>query len=161
VFGPGKGNPYFEKRQLAADTIRQHFPGVQVTFYMIDDLLDPVTSYEDYVTRLFPEEIRQIEWADVIILLVTHHRLTAFVEFVLAQEAEHESGEPMMAKCAIAIFTDVLSNIPSMWAYEARRLLDGNPDRIVTFVTADLDSCRVAKDVALELFERVVIERWA
>jgi hypothetical protein len=87
--------------------------------------------------------------------------LTAFVEFILAREAEREIGEPMMSKCAIAIFGEVLDNIPSFWAYEARRLLDGSPDRIITFTNADLDACRVAKDIGLELFERVAIERWA
>jgi len=47
------------------------------------------------------------------------------------------------------------------WAYEARRLLDGNPDRIITFTNGDLTSCRVAKDIGLELFERIALERWA
>jgi hypothetical protein len=160
VFGPGHGSPYFEKRQLTVNTIREQFPDIQIKFYMIDDLLDPVTSYEDYVARLLPEEIRQIEWADIILLLVTHHRLTAFVEFILAREAERVIGEPMMSKCAIAIFGDVLNAVPSVWAYEARRLLDGNPDRIITFANDDLKSCRVATDMGVELFERVAIERW-
>ena len=161
VFGPGKGSPYFEKRGLAVETICNQFPDVEINFYMIDDLVGPVGSYNDYVGKLLPEELRQIEWADVILHLVTHHRLTALIEFILAREAERDTGEPMMAKCGIVILDEVLSSLPSLWAHEARRLLNGNPDRIIVFDAADLDSCRVAKERALELFERIAVERWS
>lgn len=66
-----------------------------------------------------------------------------------------------MGKCAIAILDETVQDLPPVWAYEARRLLEGDADRIlIKFNRDDLLSCRLDRDLGVELFERVAIERW-
>lgn len=157
VFGPGKGAPHHDKRTEAVAAIRSEYGATNVEFYMIDDLMDPIGSYEEYIAKLYPMEKEQLEWADVIIFLLTHHRLTALVEFYLAAELDRESKRPILDKCALAISKN-LERSPN-WLFDAQRLLNGGSGRIAFFDDQDLSHCRVAKVIALELFESVILER--
>lgn len=159
VFGPGKDSPFFEKRKSIFELLQKEHPDVRINFYMIDDIEPPARDYEDYVKRVRPVEIEQVKWADVILFLFTHHKLTAFVEFILIHDHEKESGQRLFDRCGLAVIDSL--EVSSLWFYEAKRFCQGRSDRIIPFSQADLESCRVASDVAIDLFERVALERWA
>ena len=163
IFGPGRQSPFFEKREAVLSAVRDEHPGAIINFYMIDDLVSPSESYEDYLKRVRPVEIEQIEWADVILFLLTHHRLTALVEYILVRDLDPNLDEKPYDKCGLALSKDL--EVSPLWVYEAKRTLQakglGGADRIIEFSADDLNTCHVAKDVAVELFQRVAIDRWS
>ena len=50
----------------------------------------------------------------------------------------------------------VCCEISKMWISEARRLLRKGPGRVIPFNQDQLESCKVASEISLELFERVI-----
>lgn len=158
VFGPGKGSQFFEKRTAIYEAIKREHSDVNIDFYMIDEREPPTKDYEDYIARVRPVEIEQIEWADIILFLFTHHRLSAFVELILVQDHERKTGQLLFDKCALAVLDSLETS--SLWHHEAKYFCRGCSERFHQFENTDLISCRVASDIALELFQRVVLERW-
>jgi hypothetical protein len=163
VFGPGRKSPFFEKREAICQAVRDEHPGTLINFYMVDDRVQPSKNYEDYLDRVRPAEIEQIDWADVILFLVTHHRLTALVEYILVRDLHSESDKKPYDKCGLALSRDL--EVSPLWVYEAKRTLQmkgpAGTERIIEFTADDLNTCHVAKDLAVELFQRVVIDRWS
>jgi hypothetical protein len=159
IFGPGKGSPFFEKRRSVFELLQRQHPDADINFYMIDDIEPPAADFEDYLRRVRPAEIEQVKWADIIIFIFTHHKLTAFVEFLLVLDHEKESGQRFFDRCGLAVADSL--EVSSLWFYEAKRACQGRSDRIIQFSQDDLQSCRVATDFAVDLFERIVLERWA
>lgn len=157
VFGPGKGRPFYEKRLAAVDAIRREFPEVEISYDPIDERVPQSSKYEDYPT-LRNEEIRQVLWADIILILINHHRLTAITEVALCREAGLEDGQTCMRKVGIAAVEEL--EISSVTFNEWQWQLGGEPQRIRRFAQPALDECRVARELLVDMFMNIAVELW-
>ena len=156
VFGPGLRRPFYEKRLQAVEAIRSRFSDVQINYDPIDERVPQSSSYEDY-PALRKEEIDQIRWADVILILINHHKLTAIAEVSLCREAESASHQCMRKVGIVALGNLQISGITlNEWQWQ----LGGKPQRIGRFTKADLEACRVAREMLVDMFTTIVVELW-
>lgn len=159
VLGPGIGSPFFEKREQAASCIKAEFGSANINYQILDRQQDPVASADDWNRRLRLEEIAHLEWAHVILFLFTHHMLTAFTEFQILMDLRFKlSGVDPFAKCGLVILDSL--EVSRIWELEAKRLCDGSTGRVRVCSQKDLDACCVASQVCVDLFARVMLERF-